>query len=515
MLFGCIYAPDFPVQAALQASPHLFLSSAVAVLDGPESLLKVLACNALARDIGIEIGMTKIQAESCGEILLEKRAVEQEESAQSALIACGYNFSSRLESTAPGTVIVDLTGSKRLLGSAAGIGRQMAEHCRTSGFKVNIGIAANPDAALCTARGFSGVTVIPPGQEAARLGHLPIQVLQPSEKILETLESWGIDTFAALAALPSIALTERLGQSGLHLQKLARGAVNRELVPAEVALTFEDSAELEEPVELLEPLSFILNRLLEQITARLRERSLATDYIQVDLTLEINADRDINAPPRANSSAPIYQRTLKLPIPTCDAKSLLKLLELDLAAHPPHAPVKRIKIQATPARQRAVQGGLFQALAPEPVQFEITLARLRGVVGETDNQGRCRVGFPAILDSHRPDDFELLRVGSNRDAKAEQSGSSRLALRRFRPAIPARVELSADEAPCWVGFERKKARVVHASGPWRGGGQWWDAAGEWLREEWDLNLIIDGASAIYRVFRDLVSKRWFVEGMYD
>ena len=65
---------------------------------------------------------------------------------------------------------------------------------------------------------------------------------------------------------------------------------------------------------------------------------------------------------------------------------LLKLAQLDLAAHPPHAPVKKIKIEAIPARIRFTQAGLFQPLAPEPAKLEITMARIRAVVGETDSQ---------------------------------------------------------------------------------------------------------------------------------
>jgi len=57
--------------------------------------------------------------------------------------------------------------------------------------------------------------------------------------------------------------------------------------------------------------------------------------------------------------------------------------------------------------------------------------------------------------------------------------------------------------------------VTNASGPWRGGGQWWDAAGEWQHEEWDINLTLDGHPALYRIFRDLATRSWFVEGMYD
>ncbi len=110
------------------------------------------------------------------------------------------------------------------------------------------------------------------------------------------LHAWGIRDFKSLAALPPIELTERLGQYGLHLQRLARGAVIRELVPAALPASFQESTELEEPIELLEPLAFILNDLLEQLMQRLVERSLATDHIEIELTLEIHSDRDVNAP---------------------------------------------------------------------------------------------------------------------------------------------------------------------------------------------------------------------------
>src|SRR5258708_1957074 len=234
MLFGCICVPDFPVQASLRADAGAdvsFQADAIAVLDGPESLLKVFACNDRARQASIEIGMTKLQAEACPGVVLRKRITEQEESAQAALLDCAYSFSPRVESTCPGTVVVDLTGAERLLGSQQEMGEQLAARAAACGFTVNVGIAANADTALHAARGFTGIAVIAAGEEAQRLACLPVEVLQPSLEILDTLDSWGIRNFKALAALPSIPLTQRLGQPGLHLQQLARGEVRRELVP--------------------------------------------------------------------------------------------------------------------------------------------------------------------------------------------------------------------------------------------------------------------------------------------
>ena len=484
-MFGCIHVPDFPVQATLLRESN---ELAVALLDGPESLLKVVACNAPARSAGVFTGMAKSQAEICG-VTLIKRVQEREDTAQTELMDGAYNFSPRIEVTSPGTIIIDLSGSERLLGTGKTIAQLILGEVTKRGFESNVAIASNPDTAHYSARGFKGITAIGQGDEAQSLSKLPVEVLGVEPDVLDVLYAWGIRDFKSLAALPSIELTERLGQYGLHLQRLARGAVTRELVPAALPTSFQESTELEEPIELLEPLAFVLNRLLEQLMERLIERSLATNHIEIELTLEVHSDRDINAPVCC-SSLTTYQRVVKLPVPTQDGKVLLKLAQLDLAAHPPYAPVKKIKIQAIPARIRFTQAGLFQPLAPEPAKLEITMARLRAVVGETDSQNRNLVGFPALLNSHRPDHFQVAPPRSKQSNSAEPS--PRLALRRFRPVIPARVEVSAEQAPVWIGFSRKKARVTCASGPWRSGGQWWDAAGEWLREEWDINLTVDG-----------------------
>ncbi len=518
MLFGCIHVPDFPVQTALRVDSKTSLKAdAVAVMDGPESLLKIVACNDGARRAGINPGMSKTQAEACPNVTLRKRVVEQEKSAQLALLDCGYGFSPRVESTCPGTITIDLTGTERLLGPQTKIGRQLAQCAETCGFGVNVALAANPDTALYAARGFRGIIVIPPGEEARRLACLPIEVLQPAEEILDALDSWGIRDFQALAALPAIPLTQRLGQQGLHLQRLARGEVQRELVPAEPAIAFRESMELEEAVELLEPLAFVLNRLLEQVAARLVARSLATDHVQVDLGLEAHLDRQLRTGPESSAPALLHQRTLKLPIPTQDAKVLLKLLQLDLAANPPQAPVKKAMVEAFPAYFRFGQGGLFQPLAPEPQKLEITMARLRATVGEQDEQGRGRVGFPAVIDSHKPDSFQVLPFDAERKDTRKGTPATplpRFVLRVFRPPVTARVELKCD-VPAAVVFSGKRVKVTNASGPWRSSGSWWDKAEEWQREEWDVELNLNGGAGIYRIFRELPSGQWFVEGMYD
>ncbi|HSK44708.1 MAG TPA: DNA polymerase Y family protein [Candidatus Binatia bacterium] len=523
-LFGCIHLPDFPVQAALRSQALLSLDEVrtsfrtvpVAVLDGPDSLLKVAACNKRARKLGIWTGMTKLQAEACVGIELRKRVTEDEALAHRVLIGCGYAFASRVESTCPGTVILDLTGAERLLGAAPRIAQQLAERSEEAGFEANIGMAANPDAACCAARGNAGTTIIAAGEEARRLGGLPVKILGLEPEVLDTLESWGIRDFKSLAALPHLALSQRMGQHGLHLQRLARGEVQRELVPAEPQERFQESIEMEEAIELLEPLGFVLNSLLEKLMARLKGRSLATDEVRVDLELEVHADRQVKDDALPETGEPVHQSRLKLPVPTQDGKVLLKLLQLDLAEHPPWAPVRKVAIEVMPANVRTTQTNLFQSSGPEPAKLEITLARLRAVVGETDEEGRGLVGFPVVLDSHRPDSFAVLPTYApqrNNQNRRKRADAPLLPMRMFRPPVGARVEIR-DNAPVAIVFNGTKGKVTHASGPWRSGGEWWSARDAWQREEWDVEVAVSGGKSVYRIFRETQSGEWFVQGMY-
>ena len=199
------------------------------------------------------------------------------------------------------TIVLDLAGLEPLFGPLPKIARAIARRASDLGLEANVAVAGNPDTAALAARGFSGVTVIPEGKEAEQLGSLPVEVLfanttQESAQLLETFNRWGIRKLRDLAALPDMALSERLGQAGIHLQKLARGAASRTLVPVEPPLVFEEVIELEYPLVLLEPLAFLLGRLLEQLCARLEARALATQELRLDLELENGYQNDEDLP---------------------------------------------------------------------------------------------------------------------------------------------------------------------------------------------------------------------------
>jgi protein ImuB len=401
---------------------------------------------------------------------------------------CASEFSPRVEELDASTVVVDAGGLDRLFGSPARLAAALTRRFAELGFAGAVAIAANPDAAVHAARGIGGVTIIPPGEEAARLAGLPVQLLNPSPEMRETLDCWGIHTFGDLAALPEIGLAERLGAEGVRLQKLARGQGDRPLRPVEPELVFEQAMELEYPVTELDPLSFVLSRLLHQLCAALESRALAA--IEIRLTLKL--DRK-----------PGHARAIRLPVPMRDTKTLLKLLQLELSAHPPDAPILAVRLHAEPAKPRAAQSGLYTPPTPEPEKLELTLARIAAIVGKEN------VGVPELLDTHRPGAF---RIGALDllPGKRKPQARATMALRIYRPPLPATVQ-SLQARPAHVSAVGIDGKVQTLAGPWRISGDWW-TPDPWARDEWDVALS-DGA--LYRIYFARPAGRWFVEGSYD
>lgn len=538
MPFACIFVPDFPVEAIVRAEPEL-RSQAVVVLSGKAPLEKVCALNERARRMGLEIGMTKTQLEACTGVAMRARSPLQEAAAHAALLDCAQSFSPQVEDTAADTVVLDVAGLEPLFGALPKIARDVARRASELGLETNVAVAPNPDAAALAARGFPGVTVIASGMEAERLGELPVSVLwdglsphlsphekgekdeDDAERFLNTFQRWGVRNLRALAALPGIPLSERLGQNGLRLQQLARGSSSRTLKLVQPPLLFEEAIELEYPVVLLEPLAFALNRILEQLCARLSSRALATQELRLRLELETDLCPEDSAAP-APALPRCFTRTLRLPVPMLDAKVFLKLLQLDLKAHPPGAPILKIHLAAEPSRPRAAQAGLFVPAFPEPEKLELTLARISGIVGEG------RAGTAGLLDTHRPEAFRIEHFapqeqpipplgeprGNRGNATAHSSPIT--ALRLFRPPLYAEVTLREGKPVRLLCPKRKDiaGEIVWMAGPWRSSGDWWEQDG-WARDEWDIAMNRENSFVLYRLVHDLLSGRWMVEGAYD
>ena len=154
-----------------------------------------------------------------------------------------------------------------------------------------------------------------------------------------------------------------------------------------------------------------------------------------------------------------HRRAIRPALPSVDRKFLLKLLQLEIAAHPPQAAVLSLTLTAEAGQSSKVQLGLFAPQTPEPSRLDVTMARLKAIVGED------RVGSPVLEDTHRAGSFRmegfLVVRQSYRGSKAQQR--PRMALRRMRPPVPVRVELRATKARC---LSRSREQLRDRSSLW-------------------------------------------------
>jgi protein ImuB len=493
-LFACVHAAEFPAQALLRLRPE-WQGEPVVVMEGRKPHEFVCAMNTLAARRGAVVGMTRMDAESIPGLRILARSQEMESAAGMVLLECAAKYAPRLEDVSEGTscaFVLDIAGTERLFGPPARLAEKLRDELSSAGFRVSITVSANFDTARMKAAGSRGVNVIPEVAEAVALAKLPITALGLEEEHLETFATWGIHTLGELAALPEVELITRLGQQGRRWREAALGALPHLFQPIEPEFTLKEYCAFETPVEQIDSLLFVGARMIDSLVARAADRALSLALVTARMSLE---------------GGLIHERVLRPAIPSADRKFLLKLIQLEIAAHPPQAAVTALELSAEAGHCSTVQLGLFTPQAPEPSRLDVTLARIKAMVGED------RVGAPVLEDTHRPASFRMGSLALEGTINDEPL-SQRMVLRRMRPPLPVRVALR-DSQPTAFRDGVSLFEITAAYGPWRTSGCWW-SAGEWNLEEWDvLAERSDGSSLACLLVRDQARNEWQLEAVYD
>ena len=443
-----------------------------------------------------------------------------------AAFAIARDFSPRVQRYGASGVVLDVAGLERLLGEPAAIGLELERAVAERGGGLRVSIAASQVAARLLSLAHERLQVVP-GEPAGALAGIALAHLetlvaesawipgqtratksgteaarQRGERAFDMLRRWGLTTLGELAALPPAELSARMGQDGPALQQLARGIDPGPLAPDPGVPRFVERMELEWPIDALEPLSFVLARLLDPLALSLERADRGAAAIRLDLRLVDRA---------------VHSRVLQLPAAMRDPRVLRTLLLLDLESHPPPAAIDIVTIEVDPAPGRVIQYSLLERALPSAETLATLMARLGALVGE------ARCGSPALLDTHRPDGFEMRRFDpsaarrSEATAGAAKPGENSLApaLRRFRPPVAVRVSVERGR-PVHVAIDRRGmpgGRIEQQAGPWRSSGAWWDRdASHWDRDEWDVALS-DGS--LCRLHRERTTGHWFLEGVSD
>jgi protein ImuB len=496
-LYACLYVREFPAQALLRLRPELHDKPCV-VMEGKLPLEVVCSMNTKARLLGLRHGMTRVEVDTFVGPVVLARSLQTEKATKIILVECAGAFSPRVEDRSEATAFVcgiDIAGTQNLFGPPEMLAKSLRQRVRSLGLSGQVTVSSNFHAAVCLAKGLtrSAFEVVPQGKEAAALSSLPLTVLNLAETQAETFAMWGIHTLGMLAALPEKELIARMGQDGKRLRQLARGELPHLFQPIEIPFTLEERAELDFPLDDLESLMFGLSVMLEQLILRAKARIMALASITITMHLEGGGS---------------HSRTVRPALPTNDKQLWLKLLHLDLEAHPPDAAILTVNLHAEPGSTNKVQLGLFSPQLPEPGRLDITLARIAAVVGEGN------VGQAMLDDTHAPEGFYLEPFQVSPDDSSPLISRSQVCLRQLRP--PQQLSMTLKNArPSSFFFRNQPCVVERAYGPWLKSGEWWEQT-IWGQEQWDLVARTqDGGLLFCCMVRDLIEDQWQLVALYD
>jgi len=491
--FGCLWVPHFAAVALARGEVSL-RGRPVAVLVGTETTRSVHEVSAEAWAAGARPGMSAGEAATRAPGLVGRdRNLEAERSAATALLEVALATSPRVEAAAPDRVHLDV-GGLELFGDEGKIGERLALGAASVELPARVGLAGSRTAAALATRAASGVTLVPPGGDAAFLAPLPVGLLEPLPELAVSLDRWGIHTIGELAALPPAGLVARLGLEAVRLAARARGADDGPFVPYVEPVPCVEALALDWEVGALDALVFVLRHLLDRLAARLALRDLGATALTLTAGL---------------ADGTVHRHRLAVMAPLREPRTWLQLARADLDGLTLPAPIVSLAVSAEPAPLRPVQPDLFAAKRPSPHELAQTLGQLSALVGAD------RVGAPVLGDTHRP---TAIGVAPFAWAIARQaavaaltfSEAGRLACRRFSPPLRAAVTLR-DGTPASIDVPGVAGPVVACAGPWRTAGEWW-ADTAWSGEEWDVALP-DGA--VYRLALDRASGTWTMDAVYD
>jgi protein ImuB len=398
------------------------------------------------------------------------------------LLAAAREFAYAIE-TADDGVLFDVSGLDRLIGGPEKIREKIVEFMRANEISGGVGVAETPDAARMLARSADAVE----GPADGVFRKLPLAELDIERDTLRVFHDLGLRRIEDLLAIPR---AELVGRYGIEFERVIRSAERRDPVPITPNVR-ETSAvwsyELDMPVEDFEQLVFLLNHGLEKIFARADRIGMSTDRVELAFDLD---------------KKPVREYDIRAAFPTLERPFWLKLITLRISADPPGSAIRSLRAEAHFTPPRPDQKGLYAVSRPTPESLQLTLAKLKKLVGGEN------VGTPRLIDQRMERPFELdaagIPLGVESPSPPERAV---IAFTYYEPPLSADV-LVREGRLVYLTTRHFRGRVAEYSGVWRGNSRWWDRP--WRTQEWDVEIENGG---LYRLAK--AGKEWFIVGEYD
>jgi DNA polymerase-4 len=305
----------------------------------------VSAASYEARKYGVRSAMPSVEARRLcpdGIFLPGDMAKYARESRR--IFAIFGRFTPAVEGLSLDEAFLDLTGSERLLGPAAGVAERLRREVRDeTGLAVSVGIAPVKMVAKIASDSAKpdGLLEVKPGEVRAFLDPLPIGRLWGVGPVTEArLLRAGVRTIGDLARATPDALRRTLGDWGLAAARLARGEDVRDVEPFREAVSMSEENTFGRDIADRATLEAAILTHAESVARRLRRSELRAHTV----VLKLKLGRRVAAGPRG---FPLLTRHATLAEPTDDGELLAQTARALLLRAELTEPVRLVGVGAT------------------------------------------------------------------------------------------------------------------------------------------------------------------------
>jgi DNA polymerase-4 len=266
---------------------------AFAVGGDPRGRGVVSSCSYAARKYGVHSALPMAQAvQRCPHLMIVRGDHRRYGFYSRKVMGVLQELTDQVEKLSIDEAFVELTGLDQ---EPAEVGAELQDKIlRKLGLPNSVGIASNKlvakiatDVGKLSASGGSppnALTVVPPGEEAAFLAPLPVDMLWGvGPKTREELESRGIKTIGDLADVSPVELAQTLGKHGYQLSQRARGIDQRPIVTEREIKSVSHEHTFRRDKDRRDELTAEINRLAGKVSRRLHRKGLQGKTVQLKL----------------------------------------------------------------------------------------------------------------------------------------------------------------------------------------------------------------------------------------
>lgn len=423
-------------------------------------------------------------------------------------------------------LFLDVTGCERLYAGLHNLLEQIRDSLRSLHLPARLAIAPTPGAAWAIAStSHEDGQIIHPHQLRSALAPLPPTALRIEEESAQTLHHLGIWTIAQLLDIPRHALPARFGQSLLLRIDQALGRIDEPLTPLTHDSPLQSSIDFEGPIDALETIWLAFKELIAPLVTDLRRRGHGARRMEITFL---------------RPYAPPISKTILLSRPSRNPLNLFNLIRcametLEEAQKQSGAKVKkgRSALAQTRGEENRVSEGFIGLRLSIPIHEPLSEEQL--LLAEQDEHDAqveldllierlcLRLGPDSIATAHPtecyiPEKSFMWHGLPAHNSKTRAGSPCHTSVMRpliLLPPTEVRVMVSPshdrDGKPVALTHDNHTRRIVHAIGPERIAGHWWEGHHR-TRDYFDIE---DETGRRSWVFRVLETSKWYVHGEFE